>query len=173
MVSKIGNKTINYNIYVRQNNKLNKILDTSEVTLPSIENLTDTIKGSGILGEIDFPAYYQPGAMSLEISTRVSNADLGILISAIDIEIRWVTDEFDSSNAKVGINSHKAFFKVINKKFEEGKLAMGEAQEGSLEYEVLAYKRVINGKEVLNIDKLNGIFAINGKNLAQDIQAAL
>lgn len=50
---------------------------------------------------------------------------------------------------------------------------MGEASEGSFEYEVFAYKRIINGKEVLNIDKFNGIFAVNGENLAQDIQTAL
>lgn len=172
-MSKIGNKVINYSVYVRENNKPHKIGDTSEISLPSIEMLTDSIKGAGIMGEVDFPTMFQTSSMSTEINIRVSNEDMGMLVKANDIEVRWVTDVFDTNDIKVGINAHKAFMKCINKKFEEGKISMGEAQDGSLEYEVFAYKRIINGKEILNIDKFNGIYAINGKNLAQDIQAAL
>ncbi|WP_142413061.1 phage major tail tube protein [Hathewaya massiliensis] len=170
---KISNKTINYSVYVNNDGRVSKIDDTTEVKLPEVEMLSDTIKGSGILGEVDFPTFLQPGSMGLEISMRTSNEKLGDLIGAHSLEIRWVTDVFDTNNIKVGINAHKAFIQCINKKFDEGKVAMGEAQEGSLEYEVFAYKRTINGKEILNIDKFNGIFAINGKNLSQDIQNAL
>lgn len=170
---KISNKVINYSVYTKNDSKSTKIGDTSEVTLPSIEMLTDTIKGAGIMGEIDWPAYYQPQSMSLEISIRVANEDIGELMKANDIEIRWVTDVFDTDNIKTGVISHKAFIKCIPKKLEEGKVGMGEASEGSFEYEVFAYKRIINGKEVLNVDKFNGIFAVNGENLAQDIQTAL
>lgn len=167
------NKTVRYNIYTNENGRLDKIEDTTEVKLPEVEMLSDTLKGSGILGEVDFPTFLQTGSMTLEISIRATNEKYGKLLGARSIEIRWVTDKIDTSNIKVGVDAHKAFIQCINKKFDEGKISEGEAQEGSLEYEVLAYKRTINGKEILNIDKFNNIFAINGKNLTQDIDKYL
>ena len=164
-MDQITNKVIDYTVYVRENGKATKIGDTTSVTLPSIEKLTDTIKGSGIIGEIDVPTYGQIGSMETEISIRTANEKFGLLIIAIELEYRWVTDVLDPSTGKVSVIAHKAFLKVINKKLEEGKLESGAAEDGSASYEVLAYKRIVNGAEILNIDKLNGIFAVNGVNM--------
>lgn len=172
-MDKITNKVIEYTVYVRENGKATKIADTTSVTLPSIEKLTDTIKGSGIIGEIDLPTYGQIGSMETEVATRTTNDKWGTLITANEIEYRWVTDVVDPSTAKVTVDSHKAFLKIINKKAEEGKLEPGSAQDGSASFEVIAYKRIINGNEIVNIDKLNGIFAINGVNMFDDISQYL
>lgn len=172
-MAKVGNKVISYSVYVRINGKATKIADTTSVELPSIEFLTDTIKGSGIVGEIDVPSYYQPGSMALSLSLRVTSEQLATLLVAKEIEIRWASDSIDTSNMKTGINANKAFIKGPVKKFEEGKLESGSAQDASFEYEAIAYKRIINGKEVLNIDKLNGIFSVNGSNLLKNFNAAL
>lgn len=172
-MDKITNKVIEYTVYVRENGKATKIADTTSVTLPSIEKLTDTIKGSGIIGEIDLPTYGQISSMETEVATRTTNDKWGTLITANEIEYRWVTDVIDPSTAKVTVDSHKAFLKVINKKAEEGKLEPGSAQDGSASFEVIAYKRIINGNEIVNIDKLNGILAINGVNMFDDISQYL
>lgn len=169
----ITNKVVEYTVYVRENGKATKIDDTTSVTLPSIEKLTDTIKGSGIIGEIDLPTYGQIGSMETEVATRATNDKWGTLITANEIEYRWVTDVVDPSTAKVTVYSHKAFLKVINKKAEEGKLESGSAQDGSASFEVIAYKRIINGNEILNIDKLNRIYAINGVNMFDNINQYL
>lgn len=170
---KINNKVIDYSVYGRKDGKATKAGDTTSVQLPSIEFLTDTIKGSGISGEVDFPTYYQTASMVTGINLRASSEATTELIAADEIEIRWVTDCFDTNNVKVGINAHKAFIKGALKKFDEGKLENGAAQDGSLEYETFVYKRVINGKEVLHIDKFNGIFSINGINMLDNIKSAL
>lgn len=172
-MDQITNKVIDYSVYVRDSGKATKIGDTTSVTLPSIEKLTDTIKGSGIIGEIDLPTHGQIGSMETEVAIRTANDKLGLLLIANELEYRWATDVLDPSTSKVSVVSHKAFLKVINKKFEEGKLETGSAQDGSASYEVVAYKRIINGAEVLNIDKLNGIFSVNGKNMFDDISQYL
>ena len=172
-MDKITNKVIEYTVYVRENGKATKIADTTSVTLPSIEKLTDTIKGSGIIGEIDLPTYGQIGSMETEVATRTTNDKWGTLITANEIEYRWVTDVVDPSTGKVAVDSHKAFLKVINKKAEEGKLEPGSAQDGSTSFEVIAYKRIINGNEIINIDKLNGILAVNGVNMFDNISQYL
>ncbi|MCI1478118.1 MAG: phage major tail tube protein [Clostridium beijerinckii] len=169
----ISNKVIDYSVYVRNDGKSTKMGDTTSVTLPSVEMLTDTIKGSGISGEIDVPTLGQIGSMETEVALRVSNEKYGTLISANELEYRWVTDVLDPSTGKVSTNNHKAFLKVIPKKHEEGKLESGAAQDGKVTYETLAYKRIINGKEVLNVDKLNGIYAINGVNQLDSVSSNL
>lgn len=172
---KVGNKTVNYSVYERSGEWPKKLADTTSIQLPSIEMLTDTIKGSGILGEIDWPSFCQPGSMTLAISVRVQNEDITYLAKpgAISLELRWVTDSFDSNNIKIGINAHKAFIKGVLKKLDEGKIEAGASGDGSYEYEVLYYKRVINGREVLMIDKINGDYIVNGVNFAKDVKAAL
>ncbi|WP_326514785.1 phage major tail tube protein [Clostridium intestinale] len=169
----VVNKVINYNVYERKGTAATKICDSTGVQLPSIEYLTDTIKGAGIVGEVDFPSLYQPGSMGLTINVRATNDQLPILVALKDVEIRWVTDVFDTNNVSVGVNSHKAFIKCINKKFDEGKLEPGSPQDGTFDYEVFSYKRIVNGKTVINIDKFNGIFEVNGVNLLKNVNAAL
>ncbi|MBP1926847.1 P2 family phage contractile tail tube protein [Sedimentibacter acidaminivorans] len=170
---KVRNKTINYNIYTKINNKANRILDTTEVTLPSIENGSDSIKGTGILGEIDLPNLYQPGSMTTIISFRGINESAAEMLVTDNLEIRWITDRFDTNGLKNGIDHHKAFLTVKLKKFDEGKVGSGESSDGSYEYEVLAYKRIMNGEELLHIDKLNSIFSVRGKNLLEDMNKYL
>jgi P2 family phage contractile tail tube protein len=172
-MGEIANKVIDYSVYVRKNGKSTKIGDTTSVTLPSIERITDTIKGSGIIGEIDLPTYGQIGSMETEISIRVSNDKLGTLATATELEYRWVNDVINTKTGKVSIQANKAFFTVTNKKLDEGKVESGSAQDGSLSYEVLAYKRTIDGEEILNIDKLNGIYSINGTNILDDYSSYL
>lgn len=169
----LSSKTIDYTVYVRDSGNAEKIGDTTEITLPSIEKLTDTIKGSGIIGEIDMPTFGQIGSMETEISIRVSNDKFYTLAGASQLEYRWVTDAIDLSNGKVRPIPNKAFLTVVNKKAEEGKIASGEAQDGSVAAEVIAYKRICDGKEILNIDKLNGIYSLNGKNIYDDISQYL
>lgn len=168
---KVGNKVINYSVYVATK----KVGDTTSIELPEIEFLTDSISGAGIIGEIDLPSLYQVGSMSLSISTRVSNNpdDLALLMSSRDIEIRWVTDAIDTSNATSDVVGHKAFIKCVPKKLGEGKLEPGSAQDGSYEYEILSYKRVTNGKNILEIDKLNGVFSVNGVDQTKSINSLL
>ncbi len=62
---------------------------------------------------------------------------------------------------------------VANKKADEGKIESGASQDGSISFEVIAYKRICDGKEIINVDKLNGIYKINGKDMFSDISQYL
>ena len=111
--------------------------------------------------------------METEISMRVSDDKFATLSASSQLEYRWVTDAYDTSTGKARIIANKAFLTVANKKADEGKIESGASQDGSLSFEVIAYKRICDGKEILNIDKLNGIYSINGKNMYSDISQYL
>lgn len=169
----IKNKTIDFSVYVRDSGSADKIGNTTDITLPSIEKITDTIKGSGILGEIDMPTLGQLSSMETEISVRVSDEKFATLAAASNLEYRWVTDAYNTSNGKARVVANKAFLTVANKKADEGKIESGASQDGSVSFEVIAYKRICDGKEIINVDKLNGIYKINGKDMFSDISQYL
>lgn len=173
---KITNKTINYALRAsNQSGKLELVDDSSDLTLPSIEKITDTIKGAGIMGEIDFPTFGQLGSMVFIVNNRADNAQYSMLSrpGRIQFEVAWVTDIFDSSNVNVGLQANKVFMTAINKKYGAGKIEVGSGADGSSEFEVIYYRKIIDGKEVLLIDKLNYKYVVNGIDYMDSLRAAL
>lgn len=173
---KITNKTINYALRAtNQNGSLELIDDSSDLSLPSIEKLSDTIKGAGIMGEIDLPTFGQLGSMVFAISNRADNAQYAMLSrpGQIKFEVAWVTDVFDSSNVNVGLQANKVFMTTINKKYEAGKIEVGAGADGTSEFEVIYYRKITDGREVLLIDKLNYKYVVNGIDYMDSLRAAL
>lgn len=173
------NKTNSYSVYYRDSavngGKPKYINDTSSLQLPSIEILTDTLKGAGILGEVDMPTPGQIGPMPFTMSIRAANEDMGYLMrpGVIDLEVRWVADRFNPGTGENEQIANKAFLKVLLKKADEGKVEENAAADGSFEYETIAYQRIMNGKEILHIHKFNGTYVVNGVDYGKSIQAAL
>lgn len=172
---KIANKTIAYTVYAKIAGKQKLISETTDLQLPSLEMMTETIKGAGILGEIDWPSLAQIGSMTFSANFRVTGSD-SLAIAAPELqefEVRWVIDKFDTNNIKVGVEAHKAFIKCVPKKHDSGKLETGSGMDGSNEYEAFYFRRIIDGVEVLLIDKFNYIYKVNGTDYASQIKAAL
>ena len=69
--------------------------------------------------------------------------------------------------------SSKVFITGVNKKYDPGKIENQTTMDGSIEFEVLRYRQIIDGKETLLIDKLNNIFKINGIDYMEKVRAAL
>ncbi len=173
---KITNKTVNYKLKATNSDgKLEVIDDSADIQLPSIEKLTDTIKGAGILGEVDLPSFGQIASMTLVINNRADTEQYAHLSrpGQINIEIVWVTDRFDSTQSNVGLIQNKAFMTVINKKYDMGKIETNASSDGSSEFEVLTIRKVVDGKEVLLIDKFNYKYVVNGVDYMEKLRAAL
>ncbi|RCX20880.1 hypothetical protein DFR58_10182 [Anaerobacterium chartisolvens] len=173
---KISNKTIDYRLKADdQNGTMHLIDDAADLQLPSIEKPTDTIKGAGILGEIDLPAYGQVGSMTFTVNSRADSAKYSMLSrpGPIKFEAVWVNDTFDSSGMSMKTQSNKVFMTGFNKKYDPGKVEVGGTADGSSEFEIVYYRKIVNGIETFLIDKLNGKYVVNGKDYMESIRAAL
>jgi hypothetical protein len=161
---KIANKVINYNIYGKISGSMRLVDNTTKCQLPSIEYATDTIKGAGILGEIDFPSLSNIGPMAFSADARVDSKQLAQLSAPQlqEYEVRWSVEKFDSASGRIKPEIHKAILKGMPKKYDGGAVETGASQESSIEIEVLYYKRVIDGEVILEVDKLNQILKIGG-----------
>jgi P2 family phage contractile tail tube protein len=173
---KITNKTIQYRLKATdQANALTLIDDSSDLQLPSIEKLTDTLKGSGVMGEIDLPSYGQIGPMTLTINNRADNAQYAMLSrpGEIKFEIVWAVDVFDSNSIKIAVQQHKVFITGVSKKYDMGKIDVNSGAEGSSEFEVYYLRKIVDGKEVLLIDKFNYKYVVNGIDYMSELRTAL
>jgi hypothetical protein len=90
-----SNKTVDFKLKATDENGILVVIDdAADIQLPSIEKLTDTLKGAGILGEIDWPSYGQIGPMALTINNKADNPKYSVLSrpGEIKMEILWVND---------------------------------------------------------------------------------
>ena len=84
-----------------------------------------------------------------------------------DIEVRWVQDRI-KSDASVEAEGCKAFLKVAPVTLHPGaSLEIGSASENDLTFKVFRYRLVVNGEEVLLIDRLAHVLKVNGKDYSK------
>lgn len=173
---KITNKTIQYKLKATNGaGNLEVVDDSSDLQLPSIEKLADTLKGAGIMGEINLPTFGQIGPMTFTVNNRADNPQYAVMSrpGTIKFEVVWVVDLFDSNESKIGIQQHKVFMSGANLKYDMGKIEVNSGADGSSEFEVYYLRKVIDGKEVLLIDKFNYKYAVNGIDYMANIRTAL
>lgn len=170
-----GNKTVQFAVYNRDSGAPVFVQDTTSVTLPNLEYLTDTISGAGIVGEIDMPTLAQLGSMTLEMALRRSNPQAIALLSpgSHEVEVRWVTDTVDSSTGAVTAVGAKQIIKGFAKSLEGGNLENNASQEANVILEVVYLKYIINGETVVELDKLNNVLVVNGVDYGKQIRENL
>ena len=174
-MAKHGNKTIQYSIYDRTEGKPVFVTDTTSLKRPDLSNMTETITGAGIMGEVDLPTLGQLAAMSYEITFKRSNKNAVVFFGqkTQHFETRWATDVLDASNAKIGISACKEIVKAIPKSLGLGSLESNSANETTVAMEVIYYKFIQDGETLIEIDKLNNVFIIDGWDYAAQIREAL
>ena len=56
------------------------------------------------------------------------------------------------------------------KSFSAGKLEAGKAMDGTLKLEILSFMVELNGKILVQLDKLNDMFIVNGKDMLEKVR---
>jgi P2 family phage contractile tail tube protein len=169
--NRIPEKLINFRVY--KDNIV--LLGQADVQLPSIEMITDSIKGAGIAGEIDSPALGQTQSMTVTINFRSTTKDMASLASgqAHELDIRGAAQVYDSGDGKLITQPIKVTLRAMTKKIDLGKLEAAASQEASWEGEVVYIKVSVAEVEIIEIDKFNFIHKINGEDSLADTRTAL
>lgn len=174
-MSKIATKTIQYSIYDRTSGSAKFVEDTTSYTRPEIAMMTDSVAGSGIMGEIDMPNLGQLDSMEVELVLNKTNERAIAMFApgAHTMEARWVTNVLNSADGGSQIQANKEIIKYLPKTLSMGDIENNETNEATLTGEVITYQYIIAGKTVIKIDKLNNVFIVNGKDYSSAIRAAL
>lgn len=159
-----------YNVY-RDGNKLVGV--SGEVELPDFENMTDTIEGTGIAGEMDDPATGQFQSMKVTIPFAVlydSQFTLADTNNPPTLTLRGSEQVLDSASGATKDVPVRVVLRGKCTKNSLGKIAKGKKGEPSVEIEVTYIKVEVNGETQVELDKLNFIYVVNGVDLMAQIR---
>ena len=172
-VAKIPEVIHDFNMYYTDSSKkLQKLVGvTGEVTLPTLEAMTQTISGPGILGEYEtaVPGHYGP--MEIEIPFRCINSTYFAGVSPgspMTLTLRGAMQTLDPATGKPTYSQVRILVKGRCKSLNLGQFKQTESMNCSvtlaLTYFLLGTK-VAGGTEVkrLELDKVNGVFKLNDK----------
>lgn len=172
----IPEKVVNYNAY-SENEKLIGV--TGEISMPSLEQMTETISGAGIAGEYESPTPGHFSSMSMDIPFRTITDKSFRLFEprGQTIYLRASQQSYDVASGQVNHRGLKVTLKVMPKSLSLGTLGVGKMTETTNTLEILYIKieENIKGnmKSLLEIDKINFIFKINDIDYMADIRSQI
>ena len=135
-----------YNVY---NNAQKLIGISGDVELPDFEAITETIEGAGVLGEIEAAATGQFSSMTVKIPFSVLYEDMFTIVnsaSGVQLTLRGSMQFMDPTT---GVTDHYPIKVVIRGKC----------------------KIDVNNKSVVELDKANFKYAVNGVDLLEKIRS--
>ena len=167
----VRDKLINYEVVVAGSRKLG----TTDVTLSSIEYKTTTLSGAGIGGEIEMPTPGQTGSMEVELNWRTINVDNAALLAmkAHDLEFRGANENYDAGTGEIITEAVKVNVRALPKKGDLGTLKPADHTGTKSTMEVIYLKETIDGKRVIEIDKMNYIHYVDGTDYMAPVRKAL
>lgn len=169
MVNPIPEKVINYNVYF-DNEKLIGI--NADATLPKLEPMTETVSGAGLAGEIESPVPGHFGKIEMDLSfNTVSEDSFKLLVPGTKtLVLRASQESYDLAGGQMIYRPLKITVKILTKGIDLGKLSPGKATGTKNTFELTYIKIEENGNTLLELDKLNFIFIVNGVDVLADIR---
>lgn len=159
----------NYNIYDIAGNKLIGIGES--ITLAAVQFVVATLQGAGILGQLDVPVVGQTQNISQEVPFRVLYGGVSDYISneqTVGFVVRGAYQVLDRESNQRKPMQVKATMRGACTAVNPGTAQNGNAMNGSVTVSASYYKIEVGGKVLFEMDKLNGIFVVNGEDILQE-----
>lgn len=157
----IPTKINKYNVY----NDGDRLLGMGdEMTLPDFEASSETISGAGILGEVDDPTVGYFGNQEVEIPFRVLDqeaVDMLDMTKAVQLTVRGAQQTTNSAG-DIEFRQMRVVIRGRSAKFSPGKVKAGAAMETKVTLTLLYILIELDGKSVLELDKFNEVYKVNG-----------
>ena len=169
-VNTIPERIIDYRVYKSGNT----LLGTADIELPKVQFMTESLKGAGILGELETPTVGMTKSLKTKITFRTTTTDMISLLDCAghELEFRSAVQKINSSGER-SLDSSRVVIRGFPSEGELGKLDKGASGNSTIELECVYLKYVINDTTVLEIDKLNYVYKVSGTDLLSDLKTAL
>ncbi len=170
-MNQVPEKLINFRVYEDGAD----LLGVADVELPSLDAMTETVKGAGIAGEVDSPVLGHFGSMTLKLNWRTVTRPTANLAQpkVHNLDLRGAIQVMNAGAGEYRVAPLKVTVRCIPKKTELGKLDVGAKSDASNEFEVVYISVTLDGEKIIEIDKYNYICVINGTDYLKQVRAAL
>lgn len=141
---------------------------SDEVTLPDFEALSETLSGPGILGEIDSPTIGHFGSQEMEIPFRVLDEELfGLVMPGVAVNLTLRGSIQMETNEGIDYKGMRVVVRGKVKSISSGKVKQGAATGSSIKLELTYILIEIDGKSMIELDKLNSVYKVNGVDILE------
>ncbi|WP_163538305.1 phage major tail tube protein [Gracilibacillus sp. YIM 98692] len=169
MTNPIPEKVINYNVY-DDTDKLVGI--TSEVTLPNFEAMTETMSGAGIAGEYESatPGHFASQTIEIPFKTITDQSFSLLKNRGRSLVLRAAQQSYDMSEGRTQSRPLKITLRGQPKGVNLGTMSVGGMTETTNSLEILYVKIELDGRTLLEYDKLNFVYIIDGEDILGNIR---
>ncbi len=161
----------NWNVY----NDANRVVGTTgEMNLAELQAMTAMVSGAGILGEYNTAVIGMFQSMNQEIPFRMIDKDYFAMLNTGEQSKIVLRSSVQQRNRETGGTLSTQAMRLVYRghptaaKF--GTIKIGDMMNASITIEVTYLLAEIGGMVMLELDKLNSIYKVNGKDLLAEIR---
>lgn len=160
----------NFRVY----NDANRIMGTTaELNIAELQAMTATVSGAGILGEYNTSVVGMFQSMSQEIPFRMIDRDFFTMLNTGEQSKVVLRSSVQQRNRETGgtisTSAMRFVFRGHPTAAKFGTVKIGELMNASITLELTYLLAEIDGATMLELDKLNSVCKVAGKDLLKDI----
>lgn len=165
---------LEFNVYLGETS-VQPLKNISEVKLPSLQAIKTEINPSGAAGKVNVALIGQFDALACTVNADLAakEAIIAALQASIDIVVRAAVQVYDTGTGNTSIESRSYFMRGSQSNTDLGTVKKGETMGNALEFDCNYLKVFADGKDVLEIDKLNNIYRVNGEDMLAEVREAI
>lgn len=171
-MNKLPERLKDFRVYLAGRNAL---LGIADVTLPSFDMMTETVKAAGILGEYESPTMGHMQSMKLPLNFRVLTEEQVYFLrpEAHRIDLRGEIQVYDAATGQYKGVAVRLVAQGPATKVDLGKFEKSAGTGGSVELEIYYLKLEIDRKTRVEFDRFNYVFAVDGVDYMKSTRNAL
>ena len=169
--SNVRFSNINYEVFAAGN----RLLGSGEVSLPDLEFMNVDMTGAGLSGKFSAPIKGFVDSAEIEITWHTINEDLNYFTTprAVDLILYGAMENYDHISGVLNAQQVKINVRGFNKKAGLGSLKPAEQTDTKTTLEILYLQVQVAGKQIVEFDKINYIYKVNGTDYLADVRSAL
>ena len=165
-------QTIAFEVYERGN----RLLGLASVDLPNIEFESTDVKGSGLAGTLSVPTRGHTANLELTLHWRaIFETPLRLLRGqSVMLSLREAIETYDAALGELKSKALRIDIRGLPASLNLGKLEPASEMESELKINLDYLKVVVGGQStLLEIDKENFVYSIDGSDFLGDVRNAL
>lgn len=165
----LPNKLRKFNLFNNGNSYLGLI---EEVTLPKLGWKTEEYDGAGQVAPVDIPLSLE----KLEMEMTLGGLVVGVMKQFGTIGLADVPLRFNGSYQEAQGSAIKAVevnVRGFHRQIDPGNAKQGDNTQHKISTSLSYYKLTIDGEDIIEIDALNQVFIVDGKDLYADHRQAM
>ncbi len=156
-------------------NRANRLMGiTGEISLAEFTPMTATVSGAGILGEYVTAVIGMFQSMNQEVPFRMVNKEYFDLLDSsqqAELVLRSALQNVNrSTGGTLSTSGMRIVFRGRPTTIKPGQLKQGDLMNASVTLELTYVLIEMSGKKSLELDKLNEIYIVNGRDLMAEIR---